>query len=211
MNLLIPLPGLVTGSNAYIDIETRKVDCGVTLHDGWRLKKRWSAFAIGIGGFEGIHLLATYQEEELLAEASKLIGHRVATYAATRQFDEMVLKGQFTNARRAHEPKPFFPALPKCHGHVTQWRNIHREVQQVDLSRGIDIPSKDIPFVWCGSEGDRQYVLMHLLRDVVELMFVDGKVNAEARAWMRRVLFSNDYALSLIRNAMEPDDDTVSG
>jgi len=196
ITVTVPIPGRVSDGTAYLDIETRKVDFGKYLDDGWLLKKRWSAFAIGIAAAGVVTLNATYDEPLLLKSAAELIGHRSVTYAATRQFDEMILKGKFTHARRAHADRPMYEAMPGASG--VRWRNIYREVRESNRSlvREFDIESKQVPFYWCTDQ--RKTILVHLLRDVLELVFADGKLNAEARAFIRLVLFSNAYAERLI-------------
>jgi hypothetical protein len=196
ITVTIPIPGRVADGTAYLDIETRKVDFGEQLEDGWIMKRRWSAFAIGIAAGGVVTLNATYDEPLLLKRAAKLVQYRSITYAATHQFDEMILKGRFTNARRAHSPVQIYPAMAGAN--QRQWRNIYREVQKssIGLSREFDIESKDVPLYWCTDK--RNIILVHLLRDVLELVFVDGRLNAEARAWIRRVLYSNAYAIELV-------------
>jgi hypothetical protein len=202
ITLDIPLPGPMADGTAYLDIETRKVDFGLRLSDGWIAKKRWSPFAIGIGRADGIHLRATYEEAELLKSAAELIGYRTVVYAGTRQFDEMVLKGRFINARRAIEPIALYPTLPGAS--AMRWRNIQFTKGLADPpERSADIESRLVPTAWCEGQEKRELVLIHLLRDVAELMFKDGKCVAANRAWVRRVLYSNEYALNLIRKAAE--------
>lgn len=197
ITVTIPIPGRVADGTAYLDIETRKVDFGEYLDDGWLMKRRWSAFAIGIAAGGVVTLNATYDEPLLLKSAAELIGHRSVTYAATRQFDEMILKGMFTHARRAHANRPMYEPMPGASSLV--WRNIYREVRTSNsqLAREHDIDSRDVPGMWCTDS--RIIILVHLLRDVLELVMADGKANAEARAWIRRVLFSNAYATELVK------------
>jgi len=196
ITVTVPIPGRVADGTAYLDIETRKIDFGRYLDDGWLLKRRWSAFAIGIAAAGVVTINATYDEPLLLKSAAELIGHRSVTYAATRQFDEMILKGKFTHARRAHADRPMYEAMPGASG--MRWRNIYREVRESNRSlvREFDIESREVPLYWCTDQ--RKTILVHLLRDVLELVFADGKLNAEARAFIRLVLFSNTYAESLI-------------
>lgn len=203
ITVTVPIPGKVADGTAYLDIETRKVDFGKYLDDGWLMKRRWSAFAIGIAAGGVVTLNATYEEPLLLKSAADLIGHRSVTYAATRQFDEMILKGMFTNARRAHANRPMYEPMPGASRLV--WRNIYREVQKsnAQMPRERDIESKDVPGMWCTDS--RKIILVHLLRDVLELVMADMKANAEARAWIRRVLFSNAYAIELIEKGLSSD------
>lgn len=200
ITVTIPIPGRVADGTAYLDIETRKVDFGKYLDDGWLMKRRWSAFAIGIAADGVVTLNATYDEPLLLKSAADLIDHRSVTYAATRQFDEMILKGKFTNTRRAHADRPMYEAMPGASRRT--WRNIYKDVlrSNAGLFREHDIASKDVPDYWCTDQ--RSMILVHLLRDVLELVFADGKLNAEARAWIRLVLFSNNYAAKLIEEAL---------
>lgn len=200
ITLALPIPGNVADNTAYLDIETRKVDFGRYLDDGWLLKRRWSAFAIGIAAAGVVTINATYDEPLLLKSAAELIGHRSVTYAATRQFDEMILKGKFTHARRAHADRPMYEAMPGASG--MRWRNMYKEVRQsnIGLTRGEDIESRLVPEYWCTDQ--REWILVHLLRDVLELVFADGQLDARARGWIRMVMYSNTYAKRLIQEGL---------
>lgn len=199
INLLVPLPGRASDGIAYIDIETRKIEFDKQLPDGWFMKRRWSAFMIGVGTAEGIRIMATYDEPALLLAASQTIGNRVAVYAGTREFDEMILKGRFTNARRAHSREQIYPAMPGASGLV--WKNIHRQasVTASALNRAVDTPSKGVNETWCS--GDRDLVLIHNLRDVAELIYAGQQCDAKVRAWIRMIMYSNEYALNAVRTA----------
>jgi hypothetical protein len=201
INLLVPLPGRASDGSAYIDIETRKIDFGKQLPDGWVMRRRWSAFMIGVGTAEGIRIMATYDESALLLAASRVVGNRVAVYAGTREFDEMILKGRFTNARRAHSREVIYPSMPGASGLV--WKNIHKQTRMAvsTLTRSVDTKSKSVNEAWCSDEDGRELVMVHNLRDVAELMYADQKCDAKTRAWIKMVMFSNAYALTAIRMA----------
>lgn len=194
----IPVPGQLDDGTAYLDIETRTVECGATLSDGWILKQRWSAFATAVVSRGKVQIRAGYDEREILSATSENIGCRVVAYAATREFDEMILKGRFTNARRAHEQEPFFPAMVAASD--LEWRNMRKEVHaiQEEWERSQDVLGKDVPSIWHTTYDARNLVLVHLLRDVLELVFTDGKCDADVRDWIRLVLSSNAYALEAI-------------
>jgi hypothetical protein len=122
---------------------------------------------IGIGFRNYDVIIEEDDEEDLLAVAlSRLIDSDVDTlyYAATRQFDEMVLKGRFTNARRAHLPRPgpwpHWPILGDF-----EWVNLG-PIPKLS-SRPDDILSKDVPTAW--AKGDRASVIQHLGYDLKEL------------------------------------------
>lgn len=70
--------------------------------------KRWVPCVIGVGVFGqkgiSIRVLVSKSESELIGAFEEMVEERsleCARYGATRSFDEMVLKGRFTNARRA--------------------------------------------------------------------------------------------------------------
>jgi hypothetical protein len=112
----------------------------------------------------------------------------------------MILKGMFTNARRAHEREPFYPAMPGA-SRLT-WRNMRKEFEakRHEWNRSHDISGKEVPAAWCTNL--RDLVLVHLLRDVLELVLADGKCDAVTRAWIRQILFSNSFALETLDRAV---------
>jgi hypothetical protein len=99
----------------------------------------------------------------------------------------MVLRGRFTNARRAHEPVAFYPALPGAGS--LRWRNAggprsgHHPLAGI---RAADIPSIDVPRGY--GDGRYELVLIHLLRDVAELIASYAEPDSECREWCLRVL-----------------------
>lgn len=197
MRLAIRVPGEFDGANAFVDLETAKVPTnGFVMKNGEPLRNRWSVILAGVAS-AGYVTIYDNQEDALLEElAEELVLADEVRYAATREFDEMVLKGRFTNARRAHEDQPFFPALPGAEGMA--WRNVYHLTPLLSLAyaRGEDVPSRDVPRAW--ARGDRTVVLVHLLRDVAELILVAGDPNAECRAWCVRVLLDYDFAADLL-------------
>lgn len=170
-------------NRVWLDIETRKV---VAPAD-WLYKKRWQTFLVGIARFVGEDLrldLLMGEEAELIAGLEKLLremGRSVEiVYCATRQFDEMVLKGRFTNARRALSPVAGdWPHLPQNLG---KWINIRKQMKLANLPNRVpDLPSKDVPARW--DAGERKLVGLHCARDVAELILVD--LNYQLPEWMR--------------------------
>jgi hypothetical protein len=155
---------------AFVDFETRKVPTPVgTAHaSGEPLKQRWQIFAAGISidGGEPI-LLHGDDEYELLYKIGYLLtGADEVCYWATREFDEMIAKGRFTNARRAHASAPYFPAVPGAE--AMPWRNLRRSGESFPERPGSQIPSKDVPAAW--KAGRREEVLDHLRWDVEQLV-----------------------------------------
>jgi len=153
---------------ARLDIETRKVPVmgGYRMANGEVLRNRWSVIAIGIAvGGKGVMIWSSCDDEvEILYEAAEwLLTVKEIQYYATRQFDEMVLKGRFTNARRAHAAEPFYPVMPKAD--ILNWTQLPRLDYRAE--RPGDLLSKDVPAAW--QRGEREKVLSHLKLDVVEL------------------------------------------
>ena len=183
------------GGTAYLDLETRKVPApaGFRMRNGEPLRNRWSVLMAGIASYaDGIRLIESADSEEsMLAAIANVIGDREAVYSATREFDEMILKGRFTNARRAHEPVPFYPAMPGAE--ATEWRNLRGTP---GYPRATDVPSREVPVA--ATDGRIDLVLVHLLRDVCELVLADGNPDAECEAWCLDVLRSTDFAREAI-------------
>jgi hypothetical protein len=154
---------------AVLDIETRKVPTpdGFTMPNGEPMRMRWQPFLVGIGTNDGTDwILGEELDEAALYEeiAWLLFKKSVMTvyYSATREFDEMVLKGRFTNARRAHLPEP--GPWPHLADLAVEWVNL-KHIPKID--RVGDISGKDVPAYWAA--GKRAHVISHLKLDLEEL------------------------------------------
>jgi hypothetical protein len=178
-----------------LDLETVKVPAppGFRMANGEPLRQRWSIAMAGVARDGAVYMIEGGPESERLW----LLGVTLADspevrYAATRQFDEMICRGRFTNARRAHEPEPFFPAVPKAD--ALPWRNLGRNLG-VPIARGYDCDSRNVPALI--ASGTLPVVRVHLLRDVAELILTacPGPV---AEAWCRRLLTDYSFALALV-------------
>jgi len=193
--LTVEVPGEFTRATAFADIETRKVPTGgYVMANGEILKNRWQAFAVGLAKYGQIYLLADDNEGKLLTMTAACLNPKSSvTYSATRQFDEMILKGRFTNARRAHEPVSFYPSLPGVDRLV--WRCLKPGAPE---PRGADVASRDVPEAW--RRGLRTVVLIHLLRDVAELILLGGDPDAACAGWCRRVLADREFAAAQLRS-----------
>lgn len=155
------------GETVWIDIETKKVDAP----DGWGYKKRWSCFMACVANFDNYNNLRVtilYGDESLLINRLKkrLDGFCQIEYSGTRQFDEMVLKGRFTNARRALSPVP--GEWANLDLEPFDWKNIWNELKGKEVNRASDIESKFVPDAW--KKGQTTIVLLHCLRDVLEMI-----------------------------------------
>jgi len=192
---VIPVPGRFSG--CYLDLETVKVPTpdGYRMPNGEALKRRWSVTMAGVarGGFvwivDGNGRAAA--EGNLLARLGELLAGAEVRYAATREFDEMICRGRFTNARRAHLPVPTFPAVPGAE--TLAWRNLGR---LPEYPRGDDVASRDVPAAL--AEGRWDLVAVHLLRDVAELILAGGNPDDDCRIWCELVLTDCDFALGAV-------------
>ena len=196
----VAVPGKFLGdSTAYLDLETRKVPCDWSFPSGERLRRRWSAFLAGIATAGEITIVETASSErEFLQAVRTEIGKAdTVIYRATRQFDEMILKGRFTNARRALAAEPFFTVMPGAEDLTWDCRK-HDPDSAWQQARPGDIPSKDVPVHYELNPG---LVLLHLLRDVAELVGAYGQPDPVCEAWLRRVLTDPVYADDLLNQA----------
>jgi hypothetical protein len=193
---VIPVPGVWARDVALVDLETRKVPTGgFVMKNGETLSNRWRVAMAGIARGGVVFLMDECgSEADLLAGiGARLAGAAEVRYAATREFDEMILRGRFTNARRAHELVPFFPAVPGADD--LPFVNVR---STPDVPRGADIPSRDVPAALVA--GYWEPVAVHLLRDVAELILT-ADPDSECRAWCLRVLADFAFALSAVYGA----------
>jgi hypothetical protein len=193
----ITVPGKFLGdSTAYLDLETRKVPCNWSFPSGELLRRRWSAFLAGVAVAGEITIVETASSErEFLQAVRDTIGSAdTVVYRATRQFDEMILKGRFTNARRALAEVPFFSVMPGAEDLTWDCRK-HDPDSEWQAFRHTDIPSKDAPAIYELNPG---LVMLHLLRDVCELIGAYGQPDPTCEAWLRRVLTDPVFADSLL-------------
>jgi hypothetical protein len=167
---------------AYLDIETRKIDAG----PGFPQRRRWQPFMVGLGlwspdrGWK-VYLLeegGKYGEAFLIDALASVLrdrGIEEIRYGATREFDEMVLRGRFTNARRAHLPEPP-PWWPNLNEFPVRWVNVARRSAPTPRApRGSwDCASKDCPALWDSDRLEyRARVRAHCLADVSEMIGAD--------------------------------------
>ena len=197
---VIRVPGGTPAGAAYLDIETTKVPTpeGFTLPSGEPLRRRWRITLAGIAR-DGLICLGQFEDEkEQLEWMGAILSGRFdnsppiteVRYAATREFDEMICRGRFTNARRAHLPAPAFPAVPGAE--ELPWRNVYRDVAHRYEGRlTVHHPDRD----WASENAATGGAfLVHNLRDVAELVFWDRRTSLEALPWLGHILMNFDDA-----------------
>jgi hypothetical protein len=196
MDRTIDVPGCFLSGVAYLDLETRKVDLPrphYLLQTGEPLSRRWQAFLAGVSSFRRITIVEnTGDEMDFLRRVRAAIESDTVVYQATRQFDEMILKGRFTYARRGPEPLPFYPVMPEAEELTWDQKRYATRPE-----RGPDCESKYVPVIW-DRGGDQGLVLIHLLRDVVELIIQAGEPDPDCERWCRRVLTDYQFAWDTI-------------
>lgn len=184
---VVSVPGRFRSDVTHLDLETVKVPAepGFTMKTGEPLGRRWSAFLAGVSSFRRITIVEKVRSEEaFLRGVRDAVESGEVVYCATRKFDEMILRGRFTYARRGPEDVPFYPAMPGASG--LSWRCLRSaDYERLRPLRGEDVPSKDVSSVYAINPGA---VMVHLLRDVATLILMDGEPDAECEAWLRRVL-----------------------
>jgi hypothetical protein len=191
----IRCPGSFRSGVAFLDLETVKVPApeDYRMPSGEALRNRWSVALAGVARDGSISIVDPAGDEALGLEelAELLAGAESVAYGATREFDEMICRGRFTNARRAHLPVPTFPAVPGAE--ALSWRNVGVAKSYGDEIRGDDILSREVPRGLY--DGRRDAVMVHLLRDVAELILRDGEPDEACRDWCEWVLVNFDFAL----------------
>jgi len=200
---LIEVSGTYRREIAYLDLETYKVPCAWWSPAGEFLGRRWSAFMAGVtladGRIailsDGLRMLTGEGDEPgFLRRISEVIDGRPVTYRATRKFDEMILKGRYTYARRGPAPEPFYYAMPGAEGLTWNcerpdptgfWENVReRELDSARVSETF--------------ASDSALVAVHLLRDVCELIGAYGEPDDECARWLVEVLRDEEAAFAAL-------------
>jgi hypothetical protein len=190
---VIPVPGNFPTGIAYLDLETKKVPTNplFTMKNGEILRRRWAVFMAGVARNGEIRLIDGEGEEGILAGITNACwGSDEVMYAATREFDEMITKGRFTNARRAHEDRPFFPAAYGAES--WNWWNLGPIPDDLRALRGSDLPGKGVYETFLSGRED--LVMIHLLRDVATLILMGSDYDQECERWIKRVLAYEKFA-----------------
>lgn len=192
----VEVPGRFLDAVAYLDLETRKVPCRWAFPNGVPLGRRWMAFLAGVATSGRIVLVESAGDERwFLDGVREAIGEAdTVLYRATNTFDEGILKGRYTYARRGWADEAFYPAMPDAED-LTWDRKRHEPDSEWQKLRERELDSRYVPEVY---ERDSALVLIHLLRDVVELIGAYGEPDAEAGAWCRKVLTDVRYAERMI-------------
>ena len=190
----VPVPGTFDRDVALIDLETSKVPApaGTMNANGEPMRLRWMTEMAGIARDGLITIVDDGTEADRLSAIGEVLaGAREVRYMATREFDEMILRGRFTNARRSHFPAPVFPAMPGAE--EANWKCLRCDIR---LERGADVPSRDVPAYL--ASGRWEPVAVHLLRDIAELIVLAGNPDAECREWCELVLADRDAAYDAV-------------
>jgi len=187
----INVPGTFLGDQtAYLDIETRKVPCEWSFPNGTPLSRRWMAFIAGVAVKGKITIIESAGDEHsFLSGVRMAIGEAdTIIYRATNKFDEGVLKGRYTYARRGLAEVAFYPAMPDAEELTWDRR---RDLGALEGVRERELDSRYVSVTYERNPG---LVLVHNLRDVVELILAYGEPDAEADTWGRKVLTDLDFA-----------------
>jgi hypothetical protein len=202
----IRVPGRFLDAIAYLDLETRKVPCRWAFPNGVPLGRRWSAFIAGVGTRGHIRIVESAGDERaFLAGVREAIGKAdTVLYRATNTFDEGILKGRFTYARRGWADEAFYPAMPDAE-ELTWDRRKHDPRNRWQSMRERELDSRYVSVTY---ERDSALVLVHNLRDVVELIGAYGEPDKRCATWCERVLTDADFAYAQV---FGPDWDKTPG
>lgn len=187
----VKVPGrFLGGSTAYLDLETRKVPCEWAFPNGTPLKRRWMAFIAGVATKGKITIVESAGDEHSFLSGTRMaIGEAdTVIYRATNVFDEGILKGRYTYNRRGLADEPFYPAMPDAEELTWDRR---RDLGALEGVRERELDSRYVSVTYERNPG---LVLVHNLRDVVELVLAYGEPDEEASSWGRKVLTDLDFA-----------------
>lgn len=188
----VEVPGRFADAIAYLDLETRKVPCKWAFPNGVPLGRRWMAFLAGVATAGKIVIVESAGNEPwFLTGVREAIGKAdTVLYRATNTFDEGILKGRYTYARRGWADEAFYPAMPDAED-LTWDRRKHDPEGEIQKLRERELDSRYVAETY---ERNSALVLIHLLRDVVELVLAYGEPDAECDAWGRKILTDATYA-----------------
>lgn len=203
----VEVPGRFLDAVAYLDLETRKVPCKWAFPNGVPLGRRWMAFLAGVARSGRIVLVESAGDERWFLEGVReAIGEAdTVLYRATNTFDEGILKGRYTYARRGWADEAFYPAMPGAED-LTWDRKKHEPDSEWQKLRERELDSRYVAEAY---ERDSSLVLIHLLRDVVEMIGAYGEPDEAADAWCRRVLTDVRFAERAIFGGEEDSDQEV--
>jgi hypothetical protein len=195
---VVEIPGRYLSGVAYLDLETVKVPCDWTSPAGEKLGRRWSAFLAGVAWDGAIRLVEREEGETelgyLASVRNVMLGSDTIVYRATRKFDEMILKGRYTYARRGPAPEPFYPVMPEAED--LTWSCERPDPDGFwESVRERELASRNVSETWMSDPG---LVRLHLLRDVCELIGAYGEADPECEDWLVRVLSDDDFARDLL-------------
>lgn len=187
-------PGVRLGDGVenvtWLDIEARKVPVGD--RSSFPYKRRWQPFMVGLGYIEHVGALVVEvfagTEEEIisyLTDSFEDNGPSEIRYQATREYDEMILRGRFTNARRAHTPGPT-GEWPVFDPPRVTWTNQRKVQRPLRFGRAVDLPrGEKIPVYW-DRDGERDMVALHCARDVAHNILTDPTIPivGDLERWM---------------------------
>jgi len=190
----VPVPGRFLDAIAYLDLETRKVPCRWRSPAGEPLSRRWQAFIAGVATRGHIKIVESAGDERaFLAGVRAAIGKAdTVLYSSGNKFDEGILRGRYTYARRGWAPEPFYPPMPDAE--ELTWDRKHGATEYTRL-RERELDSRYVPERY---ERDSALVLVHNLRDVAELVAGYGEPDEHCDKWLRRVLTDIDYAYTQV-------------
>lgn len=188
----VSVPGSWRDDRAYLDIETVKVPCDYRFASGERLGRRWSAFLAGVATGGSVVLVErTAGEEDFLTGVAEAVWPATTVvYRATRKFDEMILKGRYTYARRGPAPEPFYPAMPGAEDLAWDCRR-PEPGSRIESMRERELESARVSETYAT---DAELVLIHCLRDVVELIAAYGEPDGTCLRWCEKVLADRGLA-----------------
>lgn len=173
----------------WFDIETKKVEAP----EYWPYKTRWQPFMISVAGVMDpgvffVTVLASDDEKTFIEDVREMLVGTEARYAASRMdFDQMVLRGKFTNARRGISKRA--GRWPTLNGADIEWKNVYKELDDPGYIRKKEVVSKLVPGLWKeGDKASKKLVVNHCLRDVVDLVLRDPDVSLDGR--LRRQLLA---------------------
>lgn len=166
---------------AWFDVECVKSPIS---HPEWGMKTRTVPVMVGVIVCDwdgGISWFQTETEEETIDLLQMLADDGIELrYAATRSYDELVVTGRWTYARRGAAEKPG-PWKAVVGG---KFRNLRNVEKHAGFDREFDIASKDILEAW-GKPEYMDAIRLHNLRDVLLLVLSDPSCGISVNSYYR--------------------------
>lgn len=172
---VFPVEGIAQTDLVWLDIECDKIVAPTS----WNYSTRTRVTMVGLAYWipnEMVIEVISGEEAAIIGYLTKKLNGKTVIFKGTHSYDRLVLEGRWTYVRRGpSEVAGDWPHLEN--GIVREWINLSssgekHNLRPVPVSRSFDVASKDVPATL---PVDYEIVLLHNVRDVIELLAMDKR------------------------------------